>query len=87
MFTREDALKAIAAKFPTKTIRQRDRLNGGHKDIIWDAQKRLDRHYIDLHSPVFDGLAEGNAGLDDADAEFFLRTLEINYKDENGLPR
>lgn len=87
MFTREDALKAIAEKFPTETIRQRDRHNGGYKDVVWTPEKRLDHSYIDLYEPFFDSLREGGSGLDENGAKNFLRLVENNYKDENGLPR
>jgi hypothetical protein len=87
MFTRKDAIEAIAEKFPTETIRQRDRVNGGFKDVVWTPEKRLEHFYIDLHQPHFDGLKEGALGLDEEEAADFLRVVENNYKDSNGLPR
>lgn len=87
MFTQEDALKAIAEKFPTETIREKDYINGGFKDVVWTPEKRLQRHYIELHEPVFNGLKNGAPGLDEKTAEFFLRAVEISYKDAHNLPR
>lgn len=87
MFTRNDALKVIADKFPTETVRERDRINGGFKEVVWTPEKRLERFYIGLCEPVFDGLKEEGSGLDEEHAKHFLRLVENDYKDANGLPR
>lgn len=87
MFTRKDAVKAIAEKFPTETIRQRDRVNGGFKDVVWTPEKRLDHFYISLHEPSLDGLKEDGPGVDEETAQHFLRSVENSYKDAHGLPR
>jgi hypothetical protein len=88
MFTREDALKAIREKFPeTKTTRQKYWENGevaGYRDVVWTPEKRLDG-LIDLYEPTFDGLMEGNEGIDIGLSQHFHEEVEHYYKNENGL--
>ncbi|QFG12189.1 Hypothetical Protein OBI_RACECAR_61 [Arthrobacter phage Racecar] len=85
MFTRKDAIEAIAAKFPVETIRQRDYANGGFKDVTWTPEKRLDLHYINLCEPELDALKEGGEGLPDSKADSFRASVEHNYKNKHGL--
>lgn len=85
MFTRKDALELLAATFPTETIRQKDRVNGGFKNVVWTPEKRLEHHYIDLHQPYFDGLKEGTYGLDEEGEKSFRQSVDHDYKNEHGL--
>lgn len=83
MFTREDALKAIREKFPEdKTFNYT--AAGVEHTFVATPEHRL-RKMIDLHEPTFDGLKEGASGLDIGLSEFFLKSVEHNYKNENGL--
>lgn len=86
MFTRKEALALLAEKFPVTTTTQKDYATGGTREVVWTPEKRLERD-IDLHEPQFDGLKEGGEGLDPETADWFREKLEIQYKDENGLPR
>jgi hypothetical protein len=85
MFTREDAIKAIAEKFPeTKTMTGTDYINGGTKSWVESPETRLHR-MINLHEPELDGLKEGNSGLEDSREKSFRDSVEHDFKNENGL--
>lgn len=86
MFTRKEALALLAETFPVETTTQKDYINGGTREVIWTPEKRLEVK-INLHEPIFDGLKEGGEGLDPEMADWFRKKVEIQYKDENGLPR
>jgi hypothetical protein len=81
---REEAIKIIAAKFPTQTVNSRDYLNGGVKEIVWTPERRLDSK-IDLFEPTLDGLKKGAGGIDVGLDQFFINSVEHDYKNEHGL--
>lgn len=85
MFTREDAIKVIAEKFPnTETKTSKDYINGGTRTWVSSPETRLDR-MIDLAEPTLDGLKKDASGLDVGLVEFFKTSVEHDYKNENGL--
>lgn len=85
MFTRKEALEAIAAKFPeTYEKTEKDYFNGGTKTYTVSPEWHL-KKMIDLHEPSYDGLKEGGEGIDAKTAEHFVASVEHNYKNENGL--
>jgi hypothetical protein len=85
MFTRKDALELLAATFPVETIRQKDYINGGYRDVVWTPEKILERQFIELHDPSFEGLKEGGAGIDAEKEKFFRASVEHKYKNKHGL--
>ena len=87
MFTRKEALALLAEKFPeNKENLYQTEVHGEFRKVIWTPEKRLEQ-MIDLTEPALDGLKEDGEGIPDDQASLFRRSVEFDYKNENGLWR